>query len=141
MVEANSVTLFLKTIPDEVVGAADDNDLSFAERALMRDAHLKRSRLSGTKYKSTEHVSPTSNSCERLFSAARLIMSHLRSSMDCDSCEILLFLKVNRHFWADPKIFDEIMTDVAQARKDDDVIDLQVEDEDEEDEGYYSDEN
>ena len=50
-------------------------------------------------------------------------------------------MKVNRHFWADPKIFDEIMTDVAQARKDDDVIDLQVEDEDEEDEGYYSDEN
>ena len=98
MTEAYSVKLCLKTTPGDVVfGAAEDSEMSFAARALMRDTQFKRSRIESTKYKSTEHVSPTSNSCKRLFSAARLIMSYMRSSMDCDSCEMLLLLKVNRH--------------------------------------------
>jgi hypothetical protein len=55
----------------------------------------KRRRIVSDNYPSTIHLSPTSNSCERLFSAARLIMSYLRSGMDSDSCGMLLFLKSN----------------------------------------------
>ena len=42
--------------------------------------------------------------------------------MDCDSCEMLLFLKVNRQLWADLKMFDEILraTDSAVAEEDED---------------------
>ena len=50
-----------------------DRDLLFALRHLNQEA--KRRRIVSDNYRSINHVSPTSNSCERLFSAARLIMS------------------------------------------------------------------
>jgi hypothetical protein len=52
-----------------------------------------------------------SNICERLFSNnARIIMNHLRRSMDPSTCELLLFLKFNKEIWSDPKIIDEVLT-------------------------------
>jgi hypothetical protein len=84
--EADSVKKFLKlnSEDDDV-----DRDLSFAQRHLNEEA--KRRRSVRDNYRSTIHVSPTSNSCERLFSAARLIMSYLQSGMDCNSRGMLLF--------------------------------------------------
>ena len=61
-------------------------------------------------YRSTLHVSSTSNICERLFSNAKLIMSHLRSHMDPDSLAMLLFLKANKRFWVDKSVIDDIIT-------------------------------
>ena len=95
-------------------------DMSFAERTLMRKAQLKRRRMGNFKYRSTEHVLPTSNSCERLFSASRLIMSYLRSGIDCASCEMLLFLKLIYRLREDPKLIDDIMLQLSQARLDED---------------------
>jgi len=90
-----------------------NTDLSFAKRRLNEET--KRRRIGSDKYRSTNHILPTSNSCERLFSAARLIMSYLRSNMDCDSCGMLLFLKSNRRFWEGPKLIDEIMLEEKLA--------------------------
>ncbi len=45
------------------------------------------------------HINPTTNMCERLFSRARLIMSHLRQSMSPHHLEILLLLKANITLW------------------------------------------
>ncbi len=77
----------------------------FALDALTSD--FKRRRGEKSEYRSTLHVSATSNVCERLFSAARLILNHLRCNMDPASCELLLFLNFNRQLWDNPRIFDE----------------------------------
>ena len=53
--------------------------------------------------------------CERLFSAARLILNHLRCNMDPASCELLLFLKFNRQFWDNPRIFDEVLANLRAS--------------------------
>ena len=46
------------------------------------------------------------------FLASYVIMNHLRKSMDPDSLELLLFLKVNyEYYWKDAKIIDEIITE------------------------------
>ena len=50
-------------------------------------------------YVSLDHIPPTSNIVERLFSAARLILTDYRKSMDPYTFECLLFLKVNRKKW------------------------------------------
>jgi hypothetical protein len=50
-------------------------------------------------YVSLDHIPPTSNIVERLFSAARLVLTDYRKSMDPYTFECLLFLKVNRKKW------------------------------------------
>jgi hypothetical protein len=50
-------------------------------------------------YVSLEHIPPTSNIVERLFSAARLVLTDYRKSMDPYTFECIMFLKVNRSKW------------------------------------------
>ena len=71
----------------------------------------KRRRLATSKYEDVSHVSPTTVLNKRLFSNCRVIMNHLRKSMDLDSLEFLLFLKINYEYWKDAKIIDEIITE------------------------------
>ena len=68
---------------------------SLSAQALSR---IKRRKVA-TKYVSLKHIPPTSNIVERLFSAARLILTDYRKSMDPYTFECLLFLKVNRKKW------------------------------------------
>ena len=124
-VEADSVNIFLKLNSENDEA---DRDLSFAQRHLNEEA--KRRRIVSDTYRSTIHVSPTSNSCERLFSAARLIMSYLRSGMDCDSCGMLLFLKTNSRFWENPKLLDEIMLEAKLAANENGVVEIEAADAD-----------
>jgi hypothetical protein len=51
------------------------------------------------KFVSLEHIPPTSNILERLFSAARVVLTDYRKSMDPYTFECLMFLKVNRSKW------------------------------------------
>jgi hypothetical protein len=102
------------------VGSGDFAELSFADSLLRDGRDIKCRCIAGSKYRSTEHVTPTSNVCERLFSAARLIMNHLRGHMDPDSCEILLFLKINSRFWENPQIIDTIIANERKAAFDGD---------------------
>ena len=102
--ERQSVEMFLRAdaepLPDSVVSKTN-----FADDLLNKRRRLESSR---SRYRSTMHVSATSNVCERLFSNARIIMTHLRSSMDPRTCEMLLFLKYNWSIWSNPRIIDEI---------------------------------
>lgn len=50
-------------------------------------------------YASLDHIPPTSNIVERLFSSARLVLTDYRKSMDPYTFECLMFLKVNRSDW------------------------------------------
>ena len=92
---------------------------SFFQRSVNNSLESKRARIEISKYRSTEHVSTTSNVCERLFSAAKLNMSHLRSSMDPYSLNIILFLKANKSLWEDKSLIDEIINDEEQIEVDD----------------------
>ena len=90
---------------------------SFAANVLANDSMRRNSEKSS--YRSTLHVSATSNVCERLFSAARLIMNHLRCNMDPTSCELLLFLKFNRRFWLNATFVNEVLADMRPAGDED----------------------
>ena len=68
---------------------------SLSAQALSR---IKRRKVT-TKFVSLEHIPPTSNIVERLFSAARLVLTDYRKSMDPYTFECLMFLKVNRSKW------------------------------------------
>jgi hypothetical protein len=110
--EKAAVKIFLVeetgTEPPEVVD--EDDDAGYAERILNAAEVNKRARVSKSKYRSTLHVSSTSNLCERLFSVAKLIMSPLRKHMDPDHVQCLLFLKANKNFWLGmPQIIQEIL--------------------------------
>ena len=60
-------------------------------------------------YRSTNHVSSTSNVYEGLLSAPLLIMNHLRCNMGLSSFEMLQFLKLKIEMWKNPVISDVIM--------------------------------
>ena len=94
--------------------------LSFFERAQKDSEDRKRARVEKSSYRSTEHVSATSNICERLFSLAKLVMTHLRKHMDPDTLNMILFLKANKQLWEDKYIIDEIIADFAVASTADD---------------------
>ena len=89
--------------------------LSFFERAHKESQDRKRARVEKSNYRSTEHVSATSNICERLFSLAKLIMTHLRKHMDPVTLNMILFLKANKQLWAEKNIIDEIIADFGDA--------------------------
>jgi hypothetical protein len=108
------------------IQALDNPDASsnFASESIFSDS--KRIKGMQSKYRSTLHVAATSNLCERLFSAARLIMNHLRCNMDPEACELLLFLKFNRRLWDNPRIIDDILADLravndAEGANDDEM--------------------
>jgi len=60
---------------------------------------LVKQRSNPGKYRSIDHVRPTSNWCERLFSQCKLIKNDHRRRMLPSNLEICLFLKTNRHLW------------------------------------------
>ena len=74
----------------------------YAERILdeaRRDKRRKVGFSKFSKYRSTAHVLPTSNLCERLFSLAKLILTDLRQNMNPSTLNDILFLKSNRRLW------------------------------------------
>jgi hypothetical protein len=105
--ERNAVRIFLcKDAPPLHETAVQSKD--FADIFLAN----KRCRVEASRYRSTLHVSATSNICERLFSNARLIINHLRASMHPASCDMLLFLKFNSRFWtSNPMIIDAVIAE------------------------------
>jgi hypothetical protein len=115
--EKEAVKIFLKPVTEAPVRVDPVTPIptSFFQRSVERANSEKRQRLSDSSYRSTEHVSATSNIAERLFSAAKLNMSHLRSHMDPQTLNIILFLKFNKSLWTDKPIIDEIINDEKAA--------------------------
>ena len=87
--------------PAAIVDDEDSNEsISFTQRIVANATSSKKARTQvSSHYRCMNHINPTTNMCERLFSRARLIMSHLRQSMSPHHLEILLFLKANRTLW------------------------------------------
>ena len=95
--EKKLVSIF-KVISKESVTEGNEN-LSF-EDEILRD--VERSKNAGiiSEYKSTYHVSPTSNIVERLFSITGIIMRPHRRHMDPWSLELLVLLRANKVMWS-----------------------------------------
>ena len=108
--EEHSVELFLKETV--IIDGEDSEDevregdkVDFALNLLKRNK--KRKISAESKYIDLTWIPPTSNIVERLFSAARLVLTDYRKSMDDYSFECLMFLKTNNTFW-DLALFNEI---------------------------------
>jgi hypothetical protein len=84
---------FLQSNIPAVVSPTKPTSLSV--QALSR---IKRRKIVA-EFVSLEHIPPTSNIVERLFSAARIVLTDYRKSMDPYTFECLMFLKVNRSKW------------------------------------------
>ncbi|RLN91217.1 hypothetical protein BBJ28_00018106 [Nothophytophthora sp. Chile5] len=62
---------------------------------------FKRRRVSRqTKYVDVSFMPPTSNECERFFSAAKLQLTDLRKKMDAETIEKVMLLSFNREMWS-----------------------------------------
>ena len=67
-------------------------------------------------FKSTFHVSPTSNIAERLFSRAGIIMRPSRRGMDPSTLEMLLMLRFNKDMWSEESVQNIIDRKKAEVR-------------------------
>ena len=120
--EKAAVQIFkILTVPaNPAAAAAQPPQVSFFNKSHTESQQLKKARAEKSAYLSTEHVSSTSNVCERLFSVARLVMSHLRKNMDPGTLNMILFLKANKALWTDKSIIDEIIADFTANGDSDD---------------------
>ena len=108
--ERHSVAHFLLTEqPHEDRGSitsddeGEEEETSYAVSLIEEDDEKvrKKQKVIASRYKSTLHVSPTSNICERAFSRAKLIMTPQRRSMDPSTLDGLMFLRYNSDMWKD----------------------------------------
>ena len=70
---------------------------------------MKRRRISSSKYRSTSHVSPTTNVVERANSQAKLIMADRHDSMAPETLNMLLILEHNASLWHNESSIQEIL--------------------------------
>lgn len=66
----------------------------------MVDSQMSRKKARhNNSYNCVDHIVPTSNSCERLFSQCKLVYSDHRQRMLPMNLEICMYLKTNKHLW------------------------------------------
>ena len=97
----------------------------YADRALRVAQQQKRRRVSASKYRPTDHVSPTTNIVDRANSHAKLIITDRRSSLSPDAANMLIILKHSRSLGLRAEILDS-----------DDFRDLELESDSEDDEDH-----
>ncbi len=76
----------------DVSGGTEDN--SIVQQAFKRRRVQRR-----TQYMDVSFVPPTSNECERFFSAVKLQLTDLRKCMDIYTIEMVMMLSYNRDIW------------------------------------------
>jgi hypothetical protein len=108
--ERKAVKRFLMDENDAVnapdTNADEDHERDWAQDIIdSADAH-KRRKLFVSKYRSTKHVAPTSNVCERIFSRAKLVMRPHRKHMSPFHLEMMIFLRCNKGLWNEATVED-----------------------------------
>jgi len=108
--ERAAVALYAIGTDTETTAAQYDDDEvpSFIEEG-NNEYDSKRPKLKPP-YKSTLHISPTSNIVERLFSRCGIIMRPHRRLMDPSTLEMLVMLRFNKDLWDDRDV------DIVMAR-------------------------
>lgn len=124
--EKEAVSLYLKVVPAAVVDEEKEGELpgqAYAHRILSEAEQNKRQRTDTSKYRTTIHVLPQSNLCERLFSHAKIIMADRRKHMKPQTLNDVLLLKANRQFWS-ACVIQDILNDLTnQEGSDEDSSD------------------
>ena len=97
--EKSSVRSFLKPVAENTVRENEDEPAEvedYADRALRVAEQQNRRRVSSSKYRPTDHVSPTTNTVERANSQAKLTTTDRCASLSPDTVNMLMILKHNR---------------------------------------------
>ncbi len=83
--------------------SVNENDNNPGDKAtglsIVQRAAQKKRKVAKNEYVDLSYVPPTSNVVERLFSAARLVLTDYRKSMTPYTFECIMFLKINRDYW------------------------------------------
>ena len=118
--EKLAVKLFLKAPLQEEEEEETKEEGSYKESILKNADGRKRLKTDTSKYRSTEHVSSTTNIVEQIISQAKLIMNEKRKKMDPDILFLLLFLKMNRHMF-DERVIQHILDNNNQDGDNNDI--------------------
>ena len=97
--------------PDATATAADTQPTDFIERILNSQYDTQKRRRVTAQYESTDHVPPTSNICERLFSREKLVMTPHRRLMDPSTLEAILMLRMSKDLWDEVTVQKVILKD------------------------------
>jgi hypothetical protein len=89
---------------NSVTAAVDYANVGYAELNINELLNKESAEIAAKKqrtdsYMCVNHVLPTSNIVERLFSGAKLVYSDLRSSLTPEHLEMVLYLQHNREYW------------------------------------------
>ena len=95
---------------------SEQEELGPIERVLKDAAYFKELNQMKSKYRSTAHVSPTSNIVERLFSLSKDIMRPNMRQMDPSTLDSRLMLRLNKDLWS-VHTLQKCLPDVAAARR------------------------
>ncbi|KAF1792328.1 Ribonuclease H-like domain [Phytophthora cactorum] len=71
----------------------------YTELSLVQQAFKKRKTSKRSLYNDVAFIPPTSNECERFFSAVKLVYTDLRKRLDASTLEMLMFLMYNKDMW------------------------------------------
>jgi len=110
---------------------------AYADAILEDAAEQKRRRISASKYRCTNHISPTTNIVERANSHAKLNMTDKRSHMHPETLQLIMILKLNKSLWASELVIQEILDktqEQSESEDEDQGDDDDDEDDDEDDE-------
>ena len=110
---------------EEKEGELPGQAVAYAHRILSEAEQNKRQRTDTSKYRTTIHVLPQSNLCERLFSNAKIIMADRRKHMKPQTLNDALLLKANRQFWSACVIQDILNDHTNQKGSDEDSSDAE----------------
>ena len=86
---------FKVTATEEDEAEVDNAQLGYAQRNLRQDADRLQKKLKRSEYRSVVHVTNNSNTAERLFSGAKLMMTVNRKCMDPSTLEMVTILDKN----------------------------------------------
>ena len=98
---------------DEENNELDDS----AFRLLAENRARKKARHSSSAsiYRSTKHIHGTTNSVERLFSRAKIVMTDQRKRITPRHLELLMFLRMNRHLWNEETVQQAMLLDLEDC--------------------------
>ena len=111
-------------------------ETAYAGAILEDAANQKRRRISASKYRYINHISPTTNIVGRANSHAKLNMTDERSHMYPETLQLIMILKLNKSLW--PSVLDiQEISDKTQLESEDEDQDDDDEDDDEDDEARH----
>jgi hypothetical protein len=131
--EKNAVKCFLvgeQPPAEEPPEEEEKNDGDFEQQWFkkVKTVHATEPSINTADYRSTEHVLPTTNDVERLFSQAKLCKGDHRRRMGPGNLEACLFLKQHAQLWRDKNVLQNILDKVGATAEGREMLSKKVDD-------------